>query len=182
MSGAVPPAAGACPYPDNFRISCRTVNLLNDTDYFLCGPNGKEVSINQYCTAYPPGARLAVYQPATTTSMAQLLPSIACPAGAWSSSTKFPVIVSFNGRTDCLCPVNSNVSCWFVSGPEARVAYPGGTAQAQTVFAGNGIDIPGKAGHLQGAGANSTAVGRPLHSLSSWWLATCIALSAGVSA
>jgi hypothetical protein len=135
------PLSGTCPYPDAFKITCQKDNLLNQTSYFPCGPNGKPAHISQYCTAYPPGSVLAFYESRTVTSNGGLSQEISCPAGANNSNVKFPVIVSFNGRTDCVC--STDTSCWFISGQEARVAFPGGSANARLVNSLINITIPG---------------------------------------
>lgn len=130
--------AGACPYPDDFSITCRTTNLRNATNYAPCGPNDKPVSVNDYCTAYPPGSVLAaleVYNDITAAGVTfrqKFTQEIACPAGAYSDPTKQPVIISYNGRTDCLCSITSPISCRFADGPISLASYPGGTASALT--------------------------------------------------
>jgi hypothetical protein len=120
--------AGTCPFPDNFRITCRKDNLLGATSYPLCGPNAKATSVNQYCTAYPPGSVLAWYEPRTFTTNDRVTQETSCPAGANSSSVKYPAIISFNGRTDCLC---TSTNCYFEGGsrilvPGVNVTIPGG--------------------------------------------------------
>jgi len=143
--------ADACPYPDNFAIICRTENLLNQTNFFPCGPNGKPASVSQYCTAYPPGSQLGLFQPSdiraalTTEGINGILlpPEITCPAGANSTTVKYPVIVSFNGRTDCLCRVGGGASCWFVSGPAGATEYSGGTAASRLIDTSISLTIPG---------------------------------------
>ena len=112
-------------------------NLLNATSYYPCGPNGKPARITQYCTAYPPGSVLAVVESTSllpslivpsTNAPVRLTQEINCPAGAYGSTIKYPVIVSFNGRTDCSCSIGStaDASCWFVNGATvgARVIAP----------------------------------------------------------
>lgn len=158
--GYVISAAGTCPYPDAFKIICQKDNLLGQTSYFPCGPNGKPAQISQYCTAYPPGSVLAFYEPRTPTSNGGLSQEIACPAGANSSNVKYPVIVSFNGRTDCVC--STDTSCWFISGPEARVALLGVSANARLVNTLINITIPGE--QRFSAGSQAESLPTALHS------------------
>jgi hypothetical protein len=135
--------AGACPYPDDFSITCRTINLRNATNYAPCGPNGKPVSINDYCTAYPPGSVLSFFETYADITDAGVVfrtkssQEIECPAGAYSDPTKVPIIISYNGRTDCICSINSPISCRFQDGPVSLATYPGGAASALTIGVGS---------------------------------------------
>lgn len=132
-------AAGVCPQPDAFSITCRVDSLLNDTSYYPCGPGAKPVRITQYCEAYPPGSLLAVLESVSVLPY-QTVPSvdggvrisqeINCPAGAYAPTVKYPAIVAFNGRTDCVCQTGpaSKTNCWFATSVEGGRVIGAGAA------------------------------------------------------
>lgn len=120
-------AAGVCPQPDAFSVKCNLNSLRNDTNFYPCGPGAKSIRIDEYCQAYPPGSIIGMVESTsplptrtvpTAESGARVSQEINCPSGAYAPSLKYPAVISFNGRTDCLCRpgLEMDSNCWFMTG------------------------------------------------------------------
>lgn len=115
--------AEACPPPEAFSIKCR------QDDVPACGPGGKTLKLDNYCTAYPVGSVLqwaraeilATKDPVTNTTTADYKnavpttfasPAIAtCPAGATGTNVWYPFITAYKNSRNCFC--TSETSCKF---------------------------------------------------------------------
>lgn len=85
---------------------------------------------------------LAWYEPRTFTTNERVTQETSCPAGANSSSTKYPAIVSFNGRTDCFC---SSTSCYFEgAGVLTTTTATGVLGSARILVRNINVTIPGE--------------------------------------
>lgn len=128
-----------------------------------CGPGAKPILLDNYCQAFPLGAKLEWVRAGITVENSNTIYSFAwsfmnpavayCPAGANGTTVWYPAITSFKGRVNCLC--TTATSCYFTpqgqGSTDAQAAVSNLNSAINLTFHGEHDCIQGSYVHLHRA-------------------------------